>query len=222
MFYFGHLSLDISEADLEIPKGVNVRLDFNLASPDFFLQAEEGLDCTYEMTQLSVWVPNGEKSSGLALKNEDRLAKETLKLYFRRKTVQNSSIPSGSTVHVSDNLYAAEVPIRVGIAFVLTKALTGTKHLTPYNLVYKLSDDCHVENIQLNINGSSIDGLPGRPEILYFKSFNYLGFDNATGTNGLTYPQFINGCFVCMYDLTTSLQSSMQTLGKSYTNLLLI
>ncbi len=125
--YISPMFIDLAERDLEIPRGCRIRLEFTLQSDDYYLMAQKGVKCKFELSDFFLLIPTATLNEGVGLKFEDRLAKQNYKMNFRRTTCVPFSVPQSTLYHTTDSLSIGEAPIRIAVTILRTSAVIGNK-----------------------------------------------------------------------------------------------
>ncbi len=73
-----------------------------------------------------------------------------------------------------------------------------------------------LEKVSLTLNGKSVDGWEGRATarndtMMFVRLQHYLGLTKSRTGNNVTLNEFMGGAFFCMYDLSTSGQSAIDS-----------
>lgn len=198
--YYGPLISDFSGKPCPIPNGVMIRFEFTLQKNDFVVHSAVP-NVEYEVEMMKLYAPYVVLSHNMGLAVEDRLAKESLFIDLRRRSVQTfHMITNTSSTELSNLFPQNKVPCRVIIAVCRRASWEGSYQTSPFNLLRHLGARStgnlnQLKSVTCTINGDSLDGRPSELLIDFVKLHNMLGFIDTGLTSGITLEMFKQGKF---------------------------
>jgi hypothetical protein len=129
--------------------------------------------------------------------------KESNALYPYQKTqIKTFNVPSGQYNFLLDDLYQGQVPSRLVVAMVTSKAFNGDYTLNPYNAgLFKL------DSLGVYVNDESMSGKPlqigpkGLPTTAYHAMYAALNRDGQDWSNDISSYEFSAGYAFMVFDL---------------------
>lgn len=126
----------------------------------------------------------------------------TAKYPFWRSELKHFSMSSGEYYFSEDNLFLGEVPTRMVICLLPSKAMSGDYKMNPFNFQHY-----NVDNITITVDNENIPGQPLTPK---FGGENYINaFDNLFSDNdqykGISRKAYGSGYTLFVFDLEPAL-----------------
>ena len=130
-WFIGRFGCDM---DGPVPNGVNVRIEFTMADPKFFLMAKAGTKFTYKINKMMLLVPTRTLTAPVLERVEKLFKTSDIVQSFRRFEVTPFTINSGTSQYLSENLFPAQslVPARCIFALVKQDDFQGDMTRNPY------------------------------------------------------------------------------------------
>ena len=189
--------------------GVSLRLRF-VRSPQAFvmMHATEKYKIKIKSAALSICRVAVNESMRLGV--EKALEVRPALYPLIRSDIKLFHVPSGQTVHTSENLFHGSVPRRLVIGLVNNAAYNGKINLNPFNFHHY-----RVKEIKVMIDGEA--ALMNRLKMNYAEKQCAAGYMslflgsgglNAAASNGLSQTDFMNGYTMYSFDLTPTLDAS--------------
>lgn len=193
-WFIGRLGCDI---DHSIISGVDIRLEFTLQEPKFFLMTMPNKKFKFEMENMLVMAPARTLTPLVMEKMEQRFTTKDMILSFRRKEVVPFTIPSNCKQFLSDQLFPSQmlVPSRCMMVLIHESAYTGNFQINPYNFRQKFAGGVKLVDTKLTLNGNTIDGLiiEDSRECDFIKYYLYNGQLNTGYSSSLSLEAFMKG-----------------------------
>ena len=121
-------------------------------------------------------------------------------------------LPQGQKCFTHDNLFLGQLPKRIVLGLVDTRAFNGDISLNPYNFQH-----CNLNYLAVHLYGQQVPWAPLQPSFSgssYIRAFytQFTGGDGISSDTGNTIgrEQFVNGHALYCFDLTPDLSSSFQ------------
>lgn len=114
------LHIDLFQQEKFLPNGVDVRLRFNRAKPQFYMMTVALSSGKVPIQSIVMWVPTPAILNAI----NQRLNSKTVKYPLRRVEVKTFTIATGSQSKITDHLFQGQMPKRVLIGFVENAAST--------------------------------------------------------------------------------------------------
>jgi hypothetical protein len=227
--FMGRLHTDLDTIEGGIIPGVEIRVVLTLAKPEFVLMVKDNDQNDYKivLTKASLWIPVATIRPEVFKKIEHSLEKGPCHYYIEKVQIREKNIPANSSTFYTENLFATvQLPARMILAFLPTSAFLGDFHKNSFDFQRKWEaapaawrggvggNKCFIEKISVTLNGRSLDGLESRAvlqdDMTMFVRLNHLlGYQKSRTGNSITYPDFLNGFYLAMYDVSTSGQSAV-------------
>ncbi len=207
------LYLDLVTTDTPVPPGVSIRVVLTLAPHDFVIQVPDTDNDSYTMviTEAILHLPIASLSPEVYTRFERKLAEQDASIFFRRIEMSTKTIPKGTTVFNSEALFSSQAnPCKLIAGLVSTKAFLGDFKKNPYFFQRLWTDGgtSYVVSMSLTLNAKSLDGLEGkateRDDMMRFLRMQYFLQADSNDCNNITYDDFLKGCFLGIWDTSTS------------------
>ncbi|XP_061180826.1 uncharacterized protein F54H12.2-like [Saccostrea echinata] len=198
------LHLDLFQQDRFLPNGVDVRLRFNRARPDFYMMTAQANTGKVKILSMVLWVRKVKPSPTLMNHINQTLNTHRAKYPLRRVEVKSFTIPTGTQSKITDHLFQGQMPKRLILGFVENAAFNGDKTKNPFNF-----QNFGIKKLDVSINGETMMTRcfePNFNEDLYLRS--YLSMYQALGKLGedwapdITLEEYKNGYTLWGWDFT--------------------
>ncbi|KAK3091490.1 hypothetical protein FSP39_020208 [Pinctada imbricata] len=220
----GPIFMDICQQERFMINGVQITLKFWPSRENFFLlSSEEGMrykirveDCILKCCYVKI-------NPGVIVGHAEALAKQPVLYPFRRSDLKCFAIPAGQFHMNIDDVFQGEIPERLIVGLVSSKAYSGMYHLNPFNFQH-----FHCNFAAFYVDGKSVPSTPLEPnyrEGTYVSS--YLSLFNSKHIYGEDNQFFINredyakGYCLYMFDINTVYdpENNLPLLKKGHTRL---
>ena len=211
----GPLMADICQQDRLILNGVEIQIKLWPSKDTFRLNSsEESPSYKMKIMDASLKVCKVTPSPALMLGHADVL-KESNALYPYKKTqIKTFNIPVGQYDFQLDDLYQGQVPSRLVVAMVKSKAFNGDYKLNPYNL-----EHFEISSLGVYVNDESVPGKPLQMDFAataevkwmtaYYAMFAGMNRDGEDWGNDINFNEFASGYGLFVYDLLPEDQPSL-------------
>lgn len=213
-------SLGFGIGNTDIPNGVSIKIDFELAKKEFVVVASNKTEAENKgyralIKEMKLLIPCAQLSDTLFNSFNSHIKTRRYVIPHIRSEIITHTVGINKTTYETDRLFIGSslTPAKVIIGFVPTTAYLGSYDTNPFNFMHNFGgatsstskDTCRVIKQKLTLNGTSIDGLDYTSESLsYVKMLNTLNMFDTGFTNSVTRLKFIGGSYLVPYDLTTS------------------
>lgn len=119
------LHIDLFQQEKFLPNGVDVRLRFNRAKPQFYMMTAALSSGKVSIQSIVMWVRKIKPTPAIQNAINQRLNSETVKYPLRRVEVKTFTIATGSQSKITDHLFQGQMPKRVLIGFLENAAFNG-------------------------------------------------------------------------------------------------
>jgi hypothetical protein len=145
VFVCGPLNHDFTNCTAGILSGITIIVELTLAPDKFILQQfppaftppapqPPMVDAHFILTECKLSLPVAEQSDAFAARIIQRWKQEVTLMQYRRRVLNNYTIPSGAQHFYSDTLFPThELPIRILVGFVSENSFLGDWGTTPFN-----------------------------------------------------------------------------------------
>ncbi|XP_055997921.1 uncharacterized protein F54H12.2-like [Ostrea edulis] len=104
------LHLDLFEQEKCLPNGLDVRLRFNRARPQFYMMTDAGSSGKVVIQSMILWVRKVKPVPSIINLINQQLSTQTAKYPLRRVEVKTFTIPSGTQSKITDHLFQGQMP----------------------------------------------------------------------------------------------------------------
>lgn len=209
----GCVHSDIFYQNRYLLTGVNVKLRFLRSSPEFCLTTGVETKFKVNISNATLYVRKVRLAANVALAHEKRLLSSTAKYPVTRVECKVMSIPQGNSDYVHENLFLGQLPKRMVLSMVRTRAFNGDAHKNPFNF-----EHMDVKNISVHLDGRQIPWAPLTPDIAndltvrsYYTQFTAGSSVISDGGQRLRRDEFAKGYAFFCFDLTPDLSSGCGT-----------
>ena len=205
------LHIDLFQQEKFIPNGVDLRLRFNRAKPQFYMMTAVGSSGKVVILNMLLWVRKVKPTPTVLNAINQRLNSETAKYPLRRVEVKTFTIPAGTQSKISDHLFQGQMPKRIVLGFVENAAFNGDNLKNPFHFKNE-----RVKKLEVSINGETISTRPYEPDFqggLYLRS--YLSLYQGLGKLGedwapdITLEEYKNGYTLWCIDFTKDQEAQL-------------
>lgn len=220
--FTGRLITDLQMCTGGIPPGLQMTIDLRYTPHAFRLQSAvptgnpKPKDEKYrlDITAMTLLMPIGTLNSEVFAMNQRslKLGKE-IKLHYKRASVKVIHVPSGNMDGGADHLFLHALnPSRVVVGLLPTAVFRGDYHKNPYRFARMWGNGekmAFVEEIQLMLNGKSLDNMTSRStrsdaNSSFYRMCNFMGLLNTPKGNFIGYTEFMSDSYFEVFDLSTS------------------
>jgi hypothetical protein len=237
--FVGRVQHDLQSAKNGIIPGVAIKIQLMLSQHAFSIQCDEDIaNKKYKMkiTSCVLHCPVATLDSAVFGQIERTLKNKPISLYFTRSEVTTHAIPALCKNYLGSALFPQNVmPCRSFLVFVPTDIFAGVYSKNPFEfrrkwrkpaanrvagaaaaLLGSADEVCFIKSVQIKINGGS-DSLHAESSehecMMDFARLNYyMEYMSTDKTNSITYEDFKNNSYVCVFDFSTSGQCGMDLL----------
>ena len=198
------LHLDLFEQEKCLPNGVDVRLRFNRARPQFYMMTAAGSSGKVVIQSMILWVRKVKPVPSIINLINQQLSTQTAKYPLRRVEVKTFTIPSGTQSKITDHLFQGQMPKLIVLGFVDNAAFNGDDTRNPFHF-----QNQKVKKLEISINGEMMETRPLEPNFTndqYLRS--YLSLYKGLGKLGqdwapdITLEEYKNGYTLWCVDFT--------------------
>ena len=198
------LHLDLFEQEKCLPNGVDVRLRFNRARPQFYMMTAAGSSGKVVIQSMILWVRKVKPVPSIINLINQQLSTQTAKYPLRRVEVKTFTIPSGTQSKITDHLFQGQMPKLIVLGFVDNAAFNGDDIRNPFHF-----QNQKVKKLEISINGEMMETRPLEPNFTndqYLRS--YLSLYKGLGKLGqdwapdITLEEYKNGYTLWCVDFT--------------------
>lgn len=212
-------SLGFDIGSMDIPNGVSIQVDFELAKKEFcIMTSNEDLAISEGfrplVKEMRLLVPCLKLSETLFNTFNTRIKTHPYIIPHYRTEVITHTVGVNKTTYETDRLFVGSsgTPAKVVIGFVSTAAYLGKYSLNPFEFMYSFGGAtetdptvCQIKKQKLTLNGNTIDGLDNSSVLLsYVKMQKILNMLDTGFSNSITRSKFVGGSYLMPYDLTTN------------------
>ena len=206
------LCLDLSSADFYLLNGVDVRLRFDLSSPNLIINSNDGRDYKYSIQMVKLWtqkiVPNPDALYSL---NKSLVSSNgTVEYIFERPVIKNFVFPSGHTILSLDNIFNGIIPHKIYMFFIRQSAVNGSYKDNAAFLTH-----CNISSLQLQVNGNIIASLNATFPKEVASVFHHTLLNMKNDKNLMNLKNFKEGRTIFTWDLKNSDSDDVLALQKS-------
>ena len=176
----GPIHTDVFQQDRPILNGVKIVLKFHPRSDKFSLMTGDSENYEVSITSAILKVCHVKVANAVMIAQNEALSIGPAQSNF--KTI---SVPGGVSAVSSDDMFHGEVPSKLVLGIVQTKAFSGDYQLNPFNFLH-----VNVNYIELSVDGQSVPAQPLKPNFEtgdYTSSFNH--YPNSAVGNWITRVQ---------------------------------
>ncbi|XP_061193215.1 uncharacterized protein F54H12.2-like [Saccostrea echinata] len=201
---FDRLHLDLFQQDRFLPNGVDVRLRFNRARPQFYMMIKALSTGKVKILNMVLWVRKVKPTAVMMNGINQNLNTHRAKYPLRRVEVKTFTILTGTQSKITDHLFQGQMPKRLILGFVENAAFNGDKTKNPFHF-----QNFGIKKLDVSINGETMSTRcfePNFNEDLYLRS--YLSLYQALGKLGedwapdITLEEYKNGYTLWGWDFT--------------------
>ncbi|XP_056003251.1 uncharacterized protein LOC130049508 [Ostrea edulis] len=198
------LHLDLFEQEKCLPNGLDVRLRFNRARPQFYMMTAAGSSGKVVIQSMILWVRKVKPVPSIINLINQQLSTQTAKYPLRRVEVKTFTIPSGTQSKITDHLFQGQMPKLIVLGFVDNAAFNGDNTRNPFHFQNE-----RVKKLEISINGEMMETRPLEPNFTddqYLRS--YLSLYKGLGKLGqdwapdITLEEYKNGYTLWCVDFT--------------------
>ena len=198
------LHLDLCQQEKCLPNGVDVRLRFNRARPQFYMMTDAGSSGKVEIQSMVLWVRKVKPAPSVVNLINQQLSTQTAKYPLRRVEVKTFTIPTGTQSKITDHLFQGQMPKLIVLGFVENAAFNGDPTKNPFHF-----QNQRVKKLEISINGEMMETRPLEPNFTddqYLRS--YLSLYKGLGKLGqdwspdITLEEYKNGYTLWCVDFT--------------------
>ena len=163
------LHLDLFQQEKYLPNGVDVRLRFNRARPQFYMMTDAGSSGKVAIESMILWVRKVKPTPTIVNLINQQLSTQTAKYPLRRVEVKTFTIPSGTQSKITDHLFQGQMPKLILLGFVENTAFNGDPIKNPFHF-----QNQKVKKLEISINGEMVETRPLEPnftEDQYLRSY---------------------------------------------------
>ena len=206
------LNFDLSTSNFYLLNGVDIRLRFDLASPQLLINSFDGVDYNYTIQTVKLWtqkiVPNPDALFSL---NKNLLTNNsTIEYIFERPIIKNFVFPSGYSMLSLDNVFNGITPHKLYLFFIRQSSVNGTYKDNAAFLTH-----CNVSSLQLHVNGNNISQLNGDFPDHIANIFHHTLINLGSEKNLLTLSNFKQGRTIFTWDLRSSNSDDVLPIERS-------
>lgn len=161
-FFIMKLTSDFSTLDFGIIPGIQVKIEFSLNSPAFYLMASEDVTNTQTPSMeivsvhLKVMARDLPSDNYSSILNPLKAKKKTIQSFLQMRLNTQDVRMGGITCHMDNFLGSEDTGQRVFMAFVRTAALAGHYQMSPFNWTkdFKGPNDqiCSIKDVAITID----------------------------------------------------------------------
>ncbi|XP_056003878.1 uncharacterized protein F54H12.2-like [Ostrea edulis] len=198
------LHLDLFQQEKCLPNGVDVRLRFNRARPQFYMMTDAGSSGKVAIQSMVLWVRKVKPTPTIINLINQQLSTQTAKYPLRRVEVKTFTIPTGTQSKITDHLFQGQMPKLILLGFVENAAFNGDDAKNPFNF-----QNQKIKKLEVSINGDMMETRPLEPNFTadqYLRS--YLSLYKGLGKLGqdwapdITLEEYKNGYSLWCMDFT--------------------
>ncbi|XP_056002366.1 uncharacterized protein F54H12.2-like [Ostrea edulis] len=127
------LHLDLFEQEKCLLNGLDVRLRFNRARPQFYMMTDAGSSGKVVIQSMILWVRKVKPVPSIINLINQQLSTQTAKYPLRRVEVKTFTIPSGTQSKITDHLFQGQMPKLIVLGFVDNAAFNGDNTRNPFH-----------------------------------------------------------------------------------------
>ena len=212
----GPLMTDICQQDRLILNGVEIQIKLWPSKDAFRLMStEENPAYKMEITEATLKVCKVTPTPTLLLAHSEGLKVSNALYPYQKTQIKTFNIPSGQYSFLLDDFYQGQVPSRLVIGMVKSKAFNGDYTLNPYNMemfkinslgVYVNDESIPGKPLQLKTSG----GLKAEYTAAYYNMFVGLNRDGENWGNDISNMDFGYGYGLFVFDLLPGDQPALQ------------
>ncbi|MES9880032.1 MAG: hypothetical protein ABW185_04040 [Sedimenticola sp.] len=203
----GPIFHDLFDMSRYLLNQVDVKLRLNRSSPAFCLHSiEASPDYKVEILDIYLLARKIRVNPAVIYGHNEMLKNTNAKYPFKKVECRSQSIATGSTSFHWENMMQNQIPNRVVIGFVNSKAVSGDYKYNPFNF-----ENCGIRQIGLYVDGMPVGGNPlklsfdvtgGNSVVRGFTNlFTTAGKWNRDEGNGLTVENFVSGTTLFAFQL---------------------
>lgn len=197
-----------------VPNRVQVRVDFDLATSEFFfLSSEENLRLKFKIEDIVLYVPECQLNQQLYKTIRSRQEHEPIKFYFKKIDMEFIDLPNNTkTMRLQNVNIARTQATRVILGIQPNEAQIGSYKTDPMTFSYKQGHS-FIESIKVFLSNQSVDSWDPISDASsyisdYFRLFQFLGYYGESGACNIDFEKFKKGAYFKVQDLSTSLSES--------------
>ena len=207
------LGMEMSSAGIFLMNGVDIRLRFDLCSPNLLINAPDETGYKYMIQTAKLWtqkiVPNPDALFSLnrSLINTN----SNIEYVFERPIIKNYVMPTGQNNLSFDNIFNGIIPHKLYVFFLRQSAVNGS-----YTKNGAYFSHCKVSSVQLQLNGNNVTSLNATFPKQIASMFHHTLINNGNiGENLLSQKTFKDGRTIFVWDLRPSDSSDTIPLERS-------
>ena len=195
------LNFDLSSSNFYLLNGVDIRLRFDLASPQLLINSVDGVDYNYAIQTVKLWtqkiVPNPDALFSL---NKNLLTNNaSIEYIFERPIIKNFVFPAGYSMLSLDNIFNGVTPHKLYLFFIRQSSVNGNYKDNAAFLTH-----CNVSSLQLHVNGNNISQLSANFPDHVANIFHHTLINLGSEKNLLSLSNFKKGRTIFAWDLRSS------------------
>ena len=198
----GPIHTDVFQQDRPILNGVKIVLKFHPSSDKFSLMTGDSENYKVSITSAILKVCHVKVANAVMIAQNEALSIGPALYPYWKSNFKTISVPSGVSAVSSDDIFHGEVPSKLVLGIVQTKAFSGDYQLNPFNFLH-----VNVNYIELSVDGQSVPAQPLKPNFEtgdYTSSFLSMFFNhypNSAGGNWITREEYANGYSLFCFDI---------------------
>jgi hypothetical protein len=197
----GGLKLDFCQQDRLLLNGVPINLKFWQSNDTFRLMASDNTKkFKLKIVDASLKVAIVKVNPGVLIGHADALKVDSALYPYTRSVIKNFAIPAGQFSFTTDDLFQGEVPGRIILGLLSSKAIHGDYTKNPYNF---RNFGCNY--IGFYVNGQSMPNHPLQPNYesgQYVEAFQTLNKEGKKRVIKITREDYKDG--YCLYVIDPS------------------
>lgn len=211
-----YIHSELMSQDKFLVNGVSMRLKFYRSKVGFCLMTTETDVNKYkiDITEAVLVVRKVRINPSVMVAHERALLKSNIKLNINRIDLKSITLSSGTISKSLDNIFIGQMPKRIIMGMVTSKAFNGSITTNPYNfqsfnhsnILLSTDSDTHIQPIKSNFEKG--DYLQA-----YLSLFTASGICFSDNGNAITRKNYPHGNALVAFDLTEDLSASESHLG---------
>lgn len=196
---YGRISLDLSNQPKLLINNLDLRINFILASPDFFLMSTKRT-ASLKIQEATLYITHCTINPSVMLHHNQLLAKRNIKYPFMKTVLKHITIPSGLESIMLENVFTGLLPTFLMIGLVENQSFSGNVTKNPFKF-----EKFNLKSLQLIKNN---DAVPQEPLDFSDKARPYTYFLNSIDAFNthksvvITPDMYENGFFFNAFNLS--------------------